>query len=217
MIETCWFYQCPDPECNCVGIINNVVLEHKCTNGLVKCPQCGRQMERIREALLGEYDPQAQEELAKWATSFKVTFVSPWEANHYLSAQADGLTPLQLTTDPEAPQPQETSFLTEDDAARILRISAKAVRQLVKIGKLGSIRLTKRKQVFTRALIDEFLQHQAGLCGLSSGGHQQAASTFRPANKAISLEQSRSLLKNLRKDRSAPDQNLKPISMKTRG
>jgi hypothetical protein len=217
--QQCWFYQCPNPGCNCVGVTNDIVLEHRCSDGVVRCPLCSQGMERIREASPGEYDPEKQEELAKWATAFKVTFIPPWEADRYLSGQAGALSPPQpeLAAEPVAQQPQEASFLTEEDTAGILKISVKAIRQLVKIGKLGSIRLNKRKQVFTRAMIEEFLQHQAGSCGLKSGGHQQASRTFFYPNKKISLEESRSLLKNLRKDSSSLDRDLKPISMKRRG
>ncbi len=199
MIETCWFYQCPNPECNCVGITNDVVLGRRCPDGVVKCPRCSQHMERIREAVPGEYDPQGQEELAKWATAFKVTFIPPWEADRYLSGQPVG----------------ETSSLTEEDAAVILSISVKDVRQLVDKGKLRSIRLTKRKQVFTRALIDQFLRNESGLNKTAPSDHSNPR-LLGPKNNPISLEESRSLLKSLREDMSPLNTDERPIQISRR-
>ncbi len=216
--QQCWFYQCPNPECNCVGVTNDIVLEHRCSDGVVRCPLCSHGMERIREADAGEYDPEKQEELAKWATAFKVTFIPPWETDGYLSTQAGALSPSQPepVTEPDTQQPQETSYLTEEDAARALKISVKAVRQLANIGKLGSIRLTKRKRVFTRALIDEFLSGETGLNKITSAGHNFDPRFLGPKNNPIPMDESRSLLKELRNQRPEQDHELASVPTRTR-
>jgi excisionase family DNA binding protein len=107
-------------------------------------------------------------------------------------------------TDPGRVQEEYIGFLTEIDVASMLGISVRALRRLVKDKKLRSIRLTKRKQVFTRALIDEFLRGESGLNKMTPDGHIDPR-FFGPQNSPISLEESRSLLKDLRKDMSPPD------------
>ena len=226
MIETCWFYRCPNSECNCVGITNNVVLEHKCPDGVVPCPKCGQQMERIREALSGEYDLQDQEKIARLAKPVKATFAysSEAERNFYeamygfnypyypkLSTNADNPT----EGDPASTSIEKPDFLTETDVARMLGATVRVVRQRVKEGRLRSIKLGKRKQVFTRALVEEFIQREAGLSPVS-GSYQQATGQFRPTNRPISLEESRSLLKELRKNSTEPDEEYSSVPARTR-
>ncbi|HTY24022.1 MAG TPA: helix-turn-helix domain-containing protein [Desulfomonilaceae bacterium] len=227
MIETCWFYRCPKSECNCVGITNNVVLEHRYSDGVVPCPKCGQQMERIREALSGEYDLEAQEEIARLAIPMKPTFAYSSEAEHNFYAAMYGFSypyyPNSPSNNAESPvdgDPASTSsenlnFLTEIDVAHMLGAPIKMVRQLVKKGKLRSIKLGKRKQVFTRALVEEFIQREAGLSP-ASGICRQAAGQFRPTNRPISLEESRSLLKDLRKNNLEPDEECRSVPARTR-
>ncbi|HTY25383.1 MAG TPA: helix-turn-helix domain-containing protein [Desulfomonilaceae bacterium] len=225
MLETCWFYRCPNSECNCVGITNNVVLEHRYSDGVVPCPKCGQPMERIREALSGEYDLEAQEEIARLAIPVKPTFTYSSEAERNFYAAMYGFnypyypklptnTENSTEGDPASGSMENLNFLTEIDVARMLCTSVREVRQLVKKGKLRSIKLGKRKQVFTRALVEEFIQREAGLSPVS-GSHQQAAGQFRPANRPISLEESRSLLKELRKNSLEPDEDCRSIPART--
>ncbi len=100
---------------------------------------------------------------------------------------------------------EDPAILTETDVATILGISVRAVRRLVIEKKLRSIGLTKRKQVFTRGLIDEFLQGEKGLNKVTQAGRCFDPKVVGPAKTPISLEESRSLLKDLRKEMSPPD------------
>jgi excisionase family DNA binding protein len=226
MIETCWFYQCPNLECNCVGITNNVVMEHRYPDGVVKCPKCGQQMERVREALPGEYDPQGQEELARQATPLKFTLASSWETEcrlyaamygsvcpHY-SNSPSGNTENPTEADPARSAIENRDLLTEADVAHTLGAPVSVVRHLVKKGKLRSIKLGKRKQVFTRELIEEFIQREAGFSSANSKSHQLAGSSSH--SRSISLEESRSLLKELRKSSPEPDEECRSVATKTR-
>jgi hypothetical protein len=121
------------------------------------------------------------------------------------SAPTLGGDPGQSSAIADQPQFANTGILTETDVARILGISVRAVKKLVNEKRLRSIRLTKRKQVFTGGLIDEFLRGEKGL-----NTNRQDSSGFDPKlvgpeKSPISLEESRSLLKDLRKEMSPPD------------
>ena len=58
---------------------------------------------------------------------------------------------------PEEQESPATPYLTEHDVAGVLDISVKEIRHFIHLQSLGCIQLTKRKKVFTQALIDEFL------------------------------------------------------------
>lgn len=119
---------------------------------------------------------------------------------HELSNNTEnGAHAVQSPADRGIGQPESSHFLTEKDVGHILGISVRAVRNRVKEKKLRSIRLTKRKQVFTWALIDEFLQGEAGLNKMASGSPYFDPRFLGPKNNAISVDESRSLLKELRK------------------
>jgi len=98
----------------------------------------------------------------------------------------------------------DPGILTETDVAAIVGISVRAVRRLVNEKRLRSIRLTKRKQVFTRALVDEFLQRETGLKKTTQDHRGFDPKFVGPEKSPISLEESRSLLKDLRKEMSPP-------------
>jgi excisionase family DNA binding protein len=124
----------------------------------------------------------------------------PGKAVHESSNNTEnGAHAVQRPADRGSGQPESSHFLTEKDVAHILGISVRAVRKRVKEKKLRSIRLTKRKQVFTWALIDEFLQSEAGLNKMAPGGPYFDPRFLGPKNNAISVDESRSLLKELRK------------------
>ncbi len=231
--DKCWVYQCQNPDCARVVVLNNVVLEHRHSEGVVQCSKCSQRMEQVREALPGEYDPDSQEESARWTTAFKVTFVPPWDVDRYLYQDVQGLNYLSFTSgtpdntrhlstlthftgDPASVQLEEPSFITEEDAGHIFGISARAVQQLVKRGKLRSIKLTKRRQVFTRAMIDEFLQGETGSNKMTQDGLYPDRRCLSPRKMPISLEESRSLLKDLREDMSPPDADERPIHISRR-
>lgn len=215
----CWLYQCSNPACNLPGVINETVLEHSYPEGRVPCPKCGQEMARIRQAQPGEYDLETQEALAAWEThTWNFRLALPWEAFGHCNlgtSVIDATYPnnefqTRINDDHKNRNSRagiETfKFLTESDVANILGISVKAVRQLIKEKRLQSIRLTKRKKVFTRAVIDEFIRREVGLISPASKNNCLSSNLQAPRNNPISLEESRSLLRNLRQNPSSNEE-----------
>jgi len=219
--QECWFYQCTKPECGFLGLANDVVLRFEYADGIVPCPYCRTPMERIRQAQPGEYDPEEQQAAADRAST-TLTFRSlrpgesiiypymypviqsacPYCCPNICDRRAQGQKPTEPGDDSAAPSEahcHEPSFLTEPDVAQLLGVSVKTVRKLVKDKKLRAIRPTKKKLLFTRALVDEFLQREAGVPS-PPGQVSNAMSSlgFNPSRSSLSLEQSRALLQDLR-------------------
>jgi hypothetical protein len=207
----CWFYQCPKSKCGLVAVVNNIVLEHRYSNGIIPCPRCDQSMKRIREAQPGEYDIEMQEAFAAWETlTFEFRLVSPSEAFADASLRKGAAKVPHAANEPDpqisnlhktasADVEKTPKFMSEADVAGILGISVRAVRRLVRDKKLRPIMLTKRKKVFTRAVVDDFIQRETGLFSLDPNGHHSASNLHRPEKRPIPLEESRSLLKDLRK------------------
>lgn len=207
----CWFYQCPKSKCGLVAVVNNVVLEHRYSDGIIPCPRCDQRMKRIREAQPGEYDIETQEAFAAWETlTFEFKLASPSEALVAASLRMSAVKVPHVANESEteisnqlkaaSTEVEKTpKFMSEIDVAGILGISVRAVRRLVKERKLRPIMLTKRKKVFTRAVVDDFIQRETGLVGLDSNGNHSARDLHRPEKRPIPLEESKSLLKALRK------------------
>ena len=80
-----------------------------------------------------------------------------------LSIEADHGPYPESAQQPEEQESPATPYLTEHDVAGVLDISVKEIRRLVQEERLGCIQLTKRKKVFTRALIDEFIRRESGI------------------------------------------------------
>ena len=219
--QECWFYQCTKPECGFLGLVNDVVLRLEYADGIVPCPYCRTPMERIRQAQPGEYDPEEQQAAAdKASTTLTFRSLRPGESIIYpymypviqsarphccpniRDRRARGQKATEPGDDsaaPSAAQCHEPDFLTELDVAQLLGVSVKAVRKLVKDKKLGAIRPTNKKLLFTRALIDEFLQREAGVPSRPGEASNSTRSFgFNPSRSSLSLEQSRALLQDLR-------------------
>lgn len=223
----CWFYQCSRSKCGLVGVVNNIVLEHRYSNAIIPCPRCGQRMKRIREAQPGEYDIERQETLAAWETlTFAFRLAPPSEALAAVSLGMSAVKVPHLANEPETEisnQDKAAStdlekapkFMSEDDVAGILGIPVRAVRRLVKVKKLRPIMLTKRKKVFTRAVVDDFIRREIGIVSPDSNGNHSARDLHRPEKRPIPLEESRSLLKALRKD-SPKDEEWKSSSIGSR-
>jgi hypothetical protein len=208
----CWIYKCPKSKCGLVAVVNQIVLEHRYANGVIPCPRCGQRMKRNREAQPGEFDREKQEALAAWASQIcEFRVIPPWETFGNATPRMGGVKVTRTVNEAEARinddykipsaemKVEAPKFLTETDVAGILGISVRAVRRLVKDKKLRPIRLTKRKKLFTQAVVDDFIQRETGLVTSTSGGNDLTRSRYCPKNTPISLEESRSLLKGLRK------------------
>lgn len=223
----CWFYQCPKSKCRLVAVVNNIVLEHRYSNGTIPCPRCDQPMKRIREAQPGEYDIEMQEAFAAWETlTFEFRLVSPSEALADASLRTGAAKVPHGTNESETEISNQLKaastevekapkFMSETDVAGILGISVRAVRRLVNDRKLRPIMLSKRKKVFTRAVVDDFIRRETGLVGPDSNGNHSAPDLHRPEKRPIPLEESKSLLKALRKG-SPKDEEWKSSSIGSR-
>lgn len=219
----CWWYQCPNSDCNTVGLTNEVVLKHYYPDGRVPCTKCGTQMERLRVAEPGEYDQEKQQGLAsRTQYQLQIRFLEPWETPPHLSCgMALVMCSGQHSAFPPSTRIRESGtsnakdrpealvegagFYTEEDVARTLGISVRVVRKLVKEGRLRACAPTKRKKLFTKDSIDGFIKREIGLSSSFNEPHSLVSRNPAPMCNQISLEESRSLMKSLRKNRSTED------------
>jgi hypothetical protein len=100
---------------------------------------------------------------------------------------------------PEELKSPETEYFTEEDVAGHFGVPVRVVRKWVAEKKLGCIQLTKRKKVFTQALVDEFVRKESGLPAHPGPPGKGAAGLAQTPRTPISVEESRALLKGLTK------------------
>ena len=226
MIETCWIYQCSNPECAGLWHVNNVVLEYKYPDGIVPCPRCRKRMERIREAQPGEYDAEGQEAAAQRASTpltFRIVETGAPIPYHSMNPVIPGAICFYScpnsnkgrchdSADASEAHGDEHTCLTEPDVAQLLGISVRAVRRLVKDKKLRAIRPTKKKLLFTRALIDEYLQSEAGIPSRPGDRNPSTSPPGSvPSRSSLSLEESRALLRDISHKSNDSNQSLDEI------
>ncbi len=173
--QKCWQYQCSNPECAVVGFVNDVVIEHRYSNG-VPCPRCGEEMTKIREAAEGEYDSDAQEVFAQLVRPVKIK-IAPWWPQ-------------------EENERSDKDFITEEDLAKRWGVPVSAIRTLVREKKLRCIQIKKGKRVFTEELIDDFFRRAAGLSA-RRGLMGPNALVPGPNRNMMSIEESRKLLNEM--------------------
>jgi hypothetical protein len=100
---------------------------------------------------------------------------------------------------PEELKDPETEYFTEEQIAEYFGVKIRVVRKWVADKRLGCVQLTKRKKVFTQALIDEFVRKESGLPAHQGVPGKGAAGLAQTPRTPISVEESRALLKGLTK------------------
>jgi excisionase family DNA binding protein len=97
----------------------------------------------------------------------------------------------------EEKEKPEKKILNEQDVAAILELKVEDVKRLIKKKRLRFIKLPGRKRGFTEEIIDEFIRNESGLPPRQGPGIEKLMAPRTP--QGISLEESRALLRRLRK------------------
>lgn len=134
-----WVYSCQ--KCDVSGFINDAVLSRLYQDGVVPCPRCQGQMERIREAKTGEYRQDEQEALAIHAKSkglaplaLSIDFTGDEPVYRWRSPFQDAT--LQSGT-PDLVDLHDDTLITGREAAKLLGLSYNLFNEKVRNGEIA--------------------------------------------------------------------------------
>lgn len=212
-----WVYRCASPQCGLTGVVNEADLQSLQTTGPITCLYSGHKMDRIRKATdqdLRELQPLIP--VVPKEGGPIVLRADPWWPMEHIRVVSNQITyglgsMPYLTAYMRLGHPSQSSgvtgpgdgegapeYLTEEDVARHFSVSVRIVRRWVSAKKLKPIRLTKKKKVFTWALIDEFIKREAGILGDQGTLNSARPQPFSPTRRSMSLDESRALLRELK-------------------
>jgi|GEM_PF-2296349 len=199
-----WLYQCSNAECLFAGLINEVVLQYKYPGGALPCPQCGREMTRIREARPGEYDPGIEDTKAAWEMALMdIRLATPAEAAWYLNpggclaayfSGQNAPAPNSATKNDESAATETLALLNVKEAAQRLGTSKQNVYRLWREKKLGYVQVNNKQRKCTVKHIEEFIEGQSvGMKSVPPPGKPAHSSPPREtgSRKRISIEEVR--------------------------
>jgi hypothetical protein len=210
MSRTVYFHTCEDR--NCPGMI---IVEY--TPAIVvgsafrpeftdrhPCPICGGDMKTVLMEAGGTEiipDPGWPEQIQAGMTLYSRTPFLPT-----IKRKVDQTKPLPSETEaptPPSATPEQLKDLTErlftdEDLAGLFKVSKRVIATWVKDKRIRPVKLTeKNKRLYTKAIIEDFVQRESGLIALQSPGMGNIPAP-RP-RKSVSIEESRNLVKKMRK------------------
>lgn len=146
-------------------------------------------------------DPGWPEQIQAGMTLYNRTSFFP-----AIKRKIDQTKPSRSETEAPAPPfspPEQLKELTErlftdEDLAGLFKVSKRVISTWVKDKRIRPVKLTeKNKRLYTKAIIEDFVQRESGLIALQSQGIGNIPAP-RP-RKSVSIEESRNLVKKMRK------------------
>lgn len=122
-----------------------------------------------------------------------------------IKRKVDQTNPLPAETEGQA-SPSATSeqlkdltekLFTDEDLAGLFKVSKRVIATWVKDKRIRPVKLTqKNKRLYTKAIIEDFVQRESGLIALQSQGIGNIPAPRQ--RKSVSIEESRNLVKKMR-------------------
>ncbi len=214
--RTVYFHTCEDKNCN-----GTIIVEYQPsikassryrpeTSDLPPCPICGGDMKistmnAVEQDLIPDpgWPGQVQFHVTLYTrTLFVPTVKRPGRQSNSVTSENEAQnSPSPLTDRLKA---LEEGFFTDDDLAKLFKVSTRVVATWVRDGRIRPVRLTeKKKRLYTKAIVEEFIDRESDLIALKGKRTGKIPAT-RP-RKSMSIEESRKLVKSIR-DKSRSDE-----------